>query len=67
MTDQKFGLGVLSNRRVGNLSAARRLFKSSMNANYQNYVIWMTWASLEEDQGNSVRAEEVRNLYFHFQ
>lgn len=24
----------------------------------------MTWASLEEDQGNSVRAEEIRNLYF---
>ena len=24
----------------------------------------MTWASLEENQGNSVRAEEIRNLYF---
>lgn len=24
----------------------------------------MTWAQLEEDQGNSVRAEEIRNLYF---
>lgn len=24
----------------------------------------MTWASLEEDQGNSIRAEEIRDLYF---
>lgn len=24
----------------------------------------MTWANLEEDQGNSIRAEEIRNLYF---
>ncbi|KAK7363480.1 hypothetical protein VNO77_05624 [Canavalia gladiata] len=55
--------GVLE-QRVGNLSAARRLFKSSVNANSQSYVTWMTWASLEEDQGNSVRAEEIRNLYF---
>ncbi|XP_027331440.1 protein high chlorophyll fluorescent 107 isoform X1 [Abrus precatorius] len=55
--------GVLE-QRVGNLSAARRLFKSSLNINSQSYVTWMTWASLEEDQGNSVRAEEIRNLYF---
>ncbi|GFZ21731.1 high chlorophyll fluorescent 107 [Actinidia rufa] len=55
--------GVLE-QRVGNLSAARRLFSSSLNINSQSYVTWMTWASLEEDQGNSVRAEEIRNLYF---
>ncbi|RDX67804.1 Protein high chlorophyll fluorescent 107 [Mucuna pruriens] len=55
--------GVLE-QRVGNLSYARRLFKSSLNINSQSYVTWMTWASLEEDQGNSVRAEEIRNLYF---
>ncbi|RZC04412.1 protein high chlorophyll fluorescent 107-like isoform X2 [Glycine soja] len=55
--------GVLEHR-VGNLSAARRLFKSSLNINSQSYVTWMTWASMEEDQGNSVRAEEIRNLYF---
>ncbi|GAB2265744.1 hypothetical protein Dimus_000780 [Dionaea muscipula] len=55
--------GVLE-QRVGNLSAARRLFKSSLSVNSQSYVTWMTWASLEEDQGNSVRAEEIRNLYF---
>lgn len=24
----------------------------------------MTWAALEEDQGNAIRAEEIRNLYF---
>ncbi|XP_061349119.1 protein high chlorophyll fluorescent 107 [Gastrolobium bilobum] len=55
--------GVLE-QRVGNLSAARRLFRSSLNINSQSYVTWMTWASLEEDQGNSVRAEEIRDLYF---
>ncbi|GAV70857.1 TPR_2 domain-containing protein [Cephalotus follicularis] len=55
--------GVLE-QRAGNLSAARRLFRSSLNVNSQSYVTWMTWAQLEEDQGNSVRAEEIRNLYF---
>lgn len=55
--------GVLE-QRVGNLSAARRLFRSSLNINSQSYVTWMTWASLEEDQGNFVRAEEIRDLYF---
>ncbi|ESR32626.1 hypothetical protein CICLE_v10004521mg [Citrus x clementina] len=55
--------GVLE-QRVGNLSAARRLFRSSLNINSQSYITWMTWAQLEEDQGNSVRAEEIRNLYF---
>ncbi|XP_068659957.1 protein high chlorophyll fluorescent 107 [Aristolochia californica] len=55
--------GVLE-QRVGNLSAARRLFRSSLNINSQSFVTWMTWASLEEQQGNAVRAEEIRNLYF---
>ncbi|KAJ8767322.1 hypothetical protein K2173_017366 [Erythroxylum novogranatense] len=55
--------GVLE-QRVGNLSLARRLFRSSLNVNSQSYITWMTWAKLEEDQGNSVRAEEIRNLYF---
>lgn len=55
--------GVLE-QRVGNMSVARRLFRSSLNINSQSYVTWMTWASLEEDQGNAVRAEEIRNLYF---
>ncbi|EPS63079.1 hypothetical protein M569_11708, partial [Genlisea aurea] len=55
--------GVLE-QRAGNLSAARRLFRSSLNVNSQSYVTWMTWASLEDDQGNAIRAEEIRNLYF---
>ncbi|KAK4783440.1 hypothetical protein SAY86_007814 [Trapa natans] len=55
--------GVLE-QRVGNMSAARRLFRSSLNINSQSYVTWMTWASLEEEQGNTVRAEEIRDLYF---
>ncbi|CAN8259051.1 unnamed protein product [Cochlearia groenlandica] len=55
--------GVLE-QRAGKLSAARRLFRSSLNINSQSYVTWMTWAQLEEDQGDSERAEEIRNLYF---
>ncbi|XP_043726144.1 protein high chlorophyll fluorescent 107 [Telopea speciosissima] len=55
--------GVLE-QRIGNLAAARRLFRSSLNINSQSYVTWMTCASLEEEQGNFVRAEEIRNLYF---
>ncbi|KAF7806829.1 protein high chlorophyll fluorescent 107 [Senna tora] len=55
--------GVLE-QRAGNMSAARRLFRSSLNINSQSFVTWMTWASMEEDQGNSVRAEEIRDLYF---
>ena len=55
--------GVLE-QRSGNISAARRLFRSSLNINSQSYITWMTWASFEEDQGNTVRAEEIRNLYF---
>ncbi|CAA6668943.1 unnamed protein product [Spirodela intermedia] len=54
--------GVLE-QRLGNLTAARRLFRSSLNINSQSYVTWMTWASLEEEQGNPIRAEEIRNLY----
>jgi hypothetical protein len=27
-------------------------------------VTWLTWAALEEEQGNSARAEEIRDLYF---
>ncbi|KAF2312739.1 hypothetical protein GH714_039814 [Hevea brasiliensis] len=57
--------GVLE-QSVGNLSLARRLFifKSSLNINSQSYITWMACAQLEEDQRNSVRAEEIRNLYF---
>lgn len=55
--------GVLE-QRAGNLSAARRLFRSSLSINSQSYVTWMTWAALEEEQRNAVRAEEIRNLYF---
>ncbi|KAF6143357.1 hypothetical protein GIB67_001301 [Kingdonia uniflora] len=55
--------GVLE-QRIGNMSAARRLFRSSLNINSQSYITWMTWASMEEEQGNTARAEEIRDLYF---
>ncbi|XP_012084081.1 protein high chlorophyll fluorescent 107 isoform X2 [Jatropha curcas] len=57
----------------GNISAARELYQRALSINsssesaarcLQSYITWMTWAQLEEDQGNPVRAEEIRNLYF---
>ncbi|KAL9254072.1 high chlorophyll fluorescent 107-like protein [Drosera capensis] len=55
--------GVLE-QRAGDLSAARRLFRSSLSVNSQSYITWRSWAALEENQGNPVRADEIRNLYF---
>ncbi|RAL49269.1 hypothetical protein DM860_017549 [Cuscuta australis] len=48
---------------VGNLSAARKLFISSLKINSQSSVTWMAWANLEEELGNYVLADEIRNLY----
>lgn len=50
--------------REGNIGTARRLFKSAINIDSQNFVTWISWAALEENLGNSERAEEIRNLYF---
>lgn len=55
--------GVLE-QRAGNYTAARRLLRSSLNINSQSEVTWLTWAALEEEQGDPVRAEEIRDLYF---
>ncbi|KAG8096248.1 hypothetical protein GUJ93_ZPchr0013g37978 [Zizania palustris] len=55
--------GVLE-QRAGNYTTARRLLRSSLSINSQSEVTWMTWAALEEEQGDQVRAEEIRNLYF---
>jgi Tfp pilus assembly protein PilF len=55
--------GVLE-QRAGNYTAARRLLRSSLNINSQSEVTWMTWAALEDEQGDPVRAEEIRNIYF---
>ena len=38
--------------------------RSSLNINSQSEVTWLTWAALEEEQGDPVRAEEIRDLYF---
>ncbi|KAL6902258.1 hypothetical protein ACP4OV_005134 [Aristida adscensionis] len=51
-------------QRAGNYTAARRLLRSSLSINSQSEVTWMTWAALEEELGDPVRAEEIRNLYF---
>lgn len=55
--------GILEERE-GNIGTARRLFKSSISIDSQNFVTWMSWAALEENLGNSERAEEIRELYF---
>ncbi|KAL5218985.1 hypothetical protein ABZP36_019669 [Zizania latifolia] len=55
--------GVLE-QRAGKYTAARRLLRSSLSINSQSEVTWMTWAALEEEQGDQVRAEEIRNIYF---
>ncbi|KAH9325817.1 hypothetical protein KI387_005995, partial [Taxus chinensis] len=55
--------GILEERE-GNIATSRRLFKSSLNIDSQNFATWMSWAALEENQGNFIRAEEIRNLYF---
>lgn len=55
--------GILEERE-GNIGTARRLFKSAINIDSQNFVTWISWAALEENLGNSERAEEIRNLYF---
>ncbi|XP_054822670.1 protein high chlorophyll fluorescent 107 isoform X2 [Prosopis cineraria] len=57
----------------GNLNTARELYQKALSIDstsesaarcLQSFVTWMTWASLEEQQGNSIRAEEIRDLYF---
>eukprot|EP00250_Pteridium_aquilinum_P015220 c22455_g1_i1 orf=391-2427(+) len=46
-----------------NYAAARELFKCTLRVDPQNAPAWTSWARLEEDTGNGVRAEEIRMQY----
>lgn len=54
--------GILEER-AGNYSASRNLFRSALKIDSQNAPAWMSWAKLEENVGNLIRAEEIRNQY----
>ncbi|KAF6157070.1 hypothetical protein GIB67_041531 [Kingdonia uniflora] len=43
---------------------AQLRYRSPLNINFQSYLTWMTWTSMEEEQGNTALAEEIRDLYF---
>lgn len=53
--------GILEDRE-GNVGVARVLFKRALRVDSQNVPTWMSWAAMEERQGNAVRADELRNL-----
>ena len=53
--------GVLESRE-GNISLARQLFKCAVNVNKSSERIWLTWAMMEENQGDDIRAIEIRNM-----
>lgn len=46
-----------------NYAAARELFKCTLRVDPQNAPAWTSWAKLEENIGNSIRAEEIRMQY----
>lgn len=48
---------------AGNYSAARELFKYTLRVDSQNVPAWTSWAKLEENVGNGIRAEEIRMQY----
>lgn len=53
--------GILEDRE-GNVGVARVLFKRALRVDSQNVPTWMSWAAMEERQGNAVRADELRSL-----
>ena len=53
--------GVLEERE-GNIALARQLYKCGIRADPTSEMTWLTWALMEEKQGNDVRAGELRNL-----
>lgn len=53
--------GVLE-RYEGNISLARELFKCAIRIDPRSKQTWDAWWKLEEDQGNYLRAQELRSL-----
>ncbi|KAL2631794.1 hypothetical protein R1flu_016480 [Riccia fluitans] len=54
--------GVLEDRE-GDTGLARELFKCALKIDSQNVPTWMSWAAMEEREGRSMRADEIRNLF----
>ncbi|CAM6119782.1 unnamed protein product [Calypogeia fissa] len=54
--------GVLEDRE-GDTGLARELFKCALKIDSQNIPTWMSWAAMEEREGRSVRADEIRNQF----
>jgi hypothetical protein len=48
--------------REGNVALARQLYKCAVKADATSETAWLTWALMEENQGNDIRAQELRNL-----
>ncbi|CEF97837.1 Tetratricopeptide repeat [Ostreococcus tauri] len=48
--------------RERNISLARQLFKCAVNVDAGSERIWLTWAMMEEQEGDDIRAIEIRNL-----
>jgi tetratricopeptide (TPR) repeat protein len=53
--------GVLESREE-NISLARQLFKCAVNVDASSERTWLTWAMMEEREGDDVRAIEIRNM-----
>jgi len=53
--------GVLEERE-DNVSLARQLFKCAVKVDPGSERIWLTWAAMEDKQGNDMRAIEIRNM-----
>lgn len=49
--------------REGDTGLARELFKCALKIDSQNVPTWMSWAAMEEREGRSVRADEIRNQF----
>ena len=41
---------------------ARQLYKCGIKSDASSEITWLTWALMEEKQGNDIRASELRNL-----
>ena len=53
--------GVLEERE-GSIPLARQLYKCAVKADATSEKAWLSWALMEENQGNDIRAGELRNL-----
>lgn len=53
--------GILEERE-GSIPLSRQLYKCAVQADPSSEKAWLSWALMEENQGNDIRAGELRNL-----